>query len=194
MNLPTDPSVFTKNFSSLPDLRKRWAWFLGLGIAFIILGFLAVGSSTLVTLGSIIFLGSLLFVVGVVQIGLTPSVRQWSGFFISLLAGLLYTVVGLIMIIHPAASAVNLTLLMAVFFLVGGIFRIVSAASMRFEHWGWAVLSGVIKSILGLLIWLGWPDTGLWVIGLFIGIDLIFFGWFWVLISLTARALKGKDS
>ena len=58
---------------------------------------------------------------------------------------------------------------------------------MRFEQWGWALFSGLIKFTLGLLIWLGWPETGLWVFGLFIGIDLLMYGWFWVLLSLTAR-------
>jgi uncharacterized membrane protein HdeD (DUF308 family) len=190
MNLP-DPQ-FTKNFRSLPDLRDRWMWYCALGVAFIILGILAIGASTMVTLASVVFLGSLLLIGGILQIGYTFGIRQWSGFFLSLLAGILYSVVGFLMIAHPAISAVSLTLLIAVLFLVGGIFRIVSAAATRFEHWGWAVFSGVVKCVLGLLIWLGWPATGLWVIGLFIGIDLIFFGWFWVLISLTARSVVGK--
>lgn len=190
MTMPTEPRVFTKNFTSLPALREHWGWFLGLGLLFILLGFLAVGSSTAVTLGSVIFLGSLLLLGGVVQIAYTFSIRGWSGFFISLLSGILYSVVGFMMIVHPAESALSLTLLLAAFYIVGGIFRIVASATTRFEHWGWALVSGVIKFGLGLLIWFGWPDTGLWIIGLFIGIDLIFYGWFWVLLSLTARTMK----
>lgn len=190
MTLPPDPRVFNKNFTSLPPLREHWGWFLALGITFILLGFIAVGASTLITVASVIFLGTLLLLGGIVQTAYTFSIRQWSGFFLSLLSGILYTVVGLFMIIHPEAGAISLTLLISAFYIIGGIFRIASAASVRFEHWGWALFSGVVKLILGLLIWLGWPDTGLWVIGLFIGIDLIFYGWFWVLLSLTARAMK----
>lgn len=185
-----DPGLYNKNFTSLPPLRNHWGWFLALGILFIVLGFLAIGSAVLVTMTSMIFLGSLLLIGGVVQIGYTFGVRQWSGFFLSLLAGILYAVVGFFMIMHPAATALSLTLLLAAFYTIGGIFRLVTAASIRFEHWGWAVLSGIVKLALGLLIWMGWPDTGLWVIGLFIGIDLVFYGWFWVLLSLTARAMK----
>lgn len=185
-----DPGLYNKNFTSLPSLRDHWGWFLALGVLFVLLGFLAIGSATLVTVTSMIFLGSLLLVGGVVQIGYTFSIRQWSGFFLSLLSGILYAVVGFFMIIHPAATALSLTLLLAAFYTVGGIFRLVTAASIRFEHWGWAVLSGVIKLALGILIWMGWPDTGLWVIGLFIGIDLVFYGWFWILMSLTARSMK----
>lgn len=185
-----DPGLFNKNFTSLPALRNHWGWFLGLGVVFILLGFLAIGSATLVTVTSMVFLGALLLAGGVVQIVYTFSMREWSGFFLSLLAGILYAVVGFFMTMHPAASALSVTLLLAAFYTIGGIFRLVSAAYIRFEHWGWAVLSGIIKLALGILIWMGWPETGLWVIGLFIGIDLIFYGWFWVLLSLTARAMK----
>lgn len=194
MTMPTnDPGVFFKNFASQPDLRDRWGWFFGLGILFIILGFLAVGASTLVTIASVIFLGSLLLLGGIVQTAYTVTIRQWSGFFLSLLSGILYSVVGFFMIVHPEASAVSLTLLMSAFYIIGGIFRIVSAASMRFEHWGWALLSGIIKLALGALILSGWPATGFWVIGLFVGIDLIFYGWFWVMLSLSARGMKEKS-
>lgn len=190
MTPSTDPGLFTKNFTSSPALREYWGWFLGLGLLFIALGFLAVGASTAVTLGSVIFLGTLLLIGGVAQIAYTFSIREWSGFFISLLSGVLYSVVGFLMIVHPAESALSLTLVLAAFYIVGGIFRIIASLSARFEHWGWALFSGVIKLALGLLIWLGWPNTGLWIIGLFIGIDLIFYGWFWVLLSLTARTMK----
>lgn len=194
MSLPTDPKMFTKSFSSMPAVRDRWPWFLGLGIAFIILGFLAVGASTLVTLASVIFLGSLLLVGGILQLAYTISIRYWSGFFLSLLAGILYSVVGLLMILHPEISAVSLTLFVAAFYVLGGIFRIISSVFMRFRYWGWALFSGIVKLALGILIWLGWPATGLWIIGLFIGIDLIFYGWFWVLLSLTARSPIEKSS
>lgn len=190
MNLPNDPNLFNKNFNSTPLIRDRWPWFLALGIAFMILGFLAIGSSTLVTLASVIFLGSLLLIGGILQMAYTFSIRDWSGFFVSLLAGILYSVVGFLMIIHPELSAVTLTLLIAAFYVVGGMFRMVSSATTRFKYWGWAFFSGLVKFALGVLIWLGWPATGLWILGLFIGIDLIFYGWFWVLLSLTARSLK----
>lgn len=192
MTLPNDSGIFNKDFNALPALRERWGWFLGLGLLFILLGFLAIGSSVYVTVASMIFLGSLLLIGGVVQTVYTFSIREWSGFFLSLLSGILYSVVGFLMVTHPTSSAISLTLLLAAFYIVGGIFRIIAAASTRFEHWGWILLSGLIKLALGIIIWLGWPDTGLWVIGLFIGIDLIFYGWFWVILSLAARNFR-KD-
>jgi uncharacterized membrane protein HdeD (DUF308 family) len=190
MTFPTDPKNLSKNFNALSTVKEHWGWFLGLGILFIILGSMAIAASTTATLLSVIFLGALLLTGGVAQLCYTFSVRDWSGFFLSLASGILYSVVGFLMVFHPTASALSLTLVIAAFYIVGGFFRLFSAATLRFEHWGWLVLSGLIKVALGMLIWLGWPDTGLWVIGVFLGIDLIFYGWFWVLISLTSRDVK----
>ena len=183
----SEPGVFSKNFCSLEHLRKQWNWFLALGIILMVLGILAIGASTIATVASMVFLGALLLIGGAVQIGYTFTIREWSGFFLSLLSGILYAVVGFFLVVHPTAGALSLTLLLAAFYIVGGIFRIIGAATMQFEQWGWALFSGIIKLALGLLIWVGWPATGLWVFGLFIGIDLLFYGWFWVLLSLTAR-------
>jgi len=190
MTLPTDPGLYVKNFTSLERLRNNWGWFLTFGIVMIILGVLAIGASTVVTLASMVFLGALLLIGGVLQIAYAFSFRKWSGFFLSLLAGILYAVVGFLLIAHPTAGALSLTLLLAAFYIVGGLFRILGSLATRFEHWGWSLFSGAVALVLGLLIWLGWPETGLWVFGLFIGIDLLFYGWFWVMLALTARNIK----
>lgn len=187
MSTPPELRQFAKNFFELEHLRKNWGWFLLLGLLFIGLGTAAIGASTLVTVVSIVLLGSLLLFSGAVQIVVAFWVREWSGFFLSLLAGILYATFGVMLIVHPAAGALTLTLLLAAFYIVGGLFRIITAIASRFNQWGWALLSGVIKLALGILIWSGWPATGLWVLGLFIGIDLIFFGWFWVVLALSAR-------
>ena len=53
--------------------------------------------------------------------------------------------------------------------------------------WGWQALDGIIAFVLGLLVWTQWPASGLWVIGLFIGIDLIFYGAAWIAFALSLR-------
>jgi uncharacterized membrane protein HdeD (DUF308 family) len=65
---------------------------------------------------------------------------------------------------------------------------------MGFPEWRWLLLNGAVTLLLGFLIWKQWPFSGLWVIGLFIGIDLIFTGWAWVMLSLTARRLTSQES
>lgn len=183
---PPNP-VYTRFFTDLHHLKSNWGWFLFLGIALIALGVIAIGASTLVTVASMIFLGALLLAGGILQIIYAFWAQKWSGFFLALLAGILYTVTGFLLFMHPAAGALSLTLLLAAFYMVGGIFRIIGALTTRFDQWGWALFSGIVMLILGLLIWQGWPATGLWIFGLFIGIDLIFYGWFWVALALGAR-------
>ena len=149
-----DLAIFTKNFSDLESLRKQWKWFLLLGILLIALGIIAIGTATTVTMVSVVVLGTLLFIGGLAQLGYSFWTKQWSGFFFSLLAGILYTVTGALLILNPTAGALSLTLLLAAFYIVGGIFRIVGSIMMRFEQWGWALFSGLVKLLLGILRWL----------------------------------------
>jgi uncharacterized membrane protein HdeD (DUF308 family) len=68
-----------------------------------------------------------------------------------------------------------------------GVFRIVFALSERFAGWPWVLLNGAVTLMLGFLIYKQWPASGLWVIGLFVGIELIFNGWAWVMLALGLR-------
>jgi uncharacterized membrane protein HdeD (DUF308 family) len=84
-------------------------------------------------------------------------------------------------------AVLALTLMMIAFFLVAGIFRIVAASTIRFGN-RWSIFaSGVISLLLGILLWIGWPAAAFWVIGLFIGIELIFNGWSTIMLGLAAR-------
>jgi len=100
----------------------------------------------------------------------------------------------LIMIGNPAASALILTLLLAMFFMVAGLFRIITALSMRFPSWGWRLFDGIIALLLGILLWAQWPVSGFWAIGMFIAIYLIFSGWSCVMLALEAHRLPPRTA
>jgi uncharacterized membrane protein HdeD (DUF308 family) len=170
-------------------LRRNRGWFLALGIVQIILGMIALGSSVFATIVSVAIFGWLLLIGGVLAIGHAFWERQWNGFFIDLLTGVLYAIVGFMIISNPVEAAVGLTLLIALFLLMGGIFRIVAALVGRFEHRGWLLLNGVITLLMGIMIWRQWPLSGLWVIGLFVGIEMIFYGWSLVMLGIAAKNL-----
>jgi uncharacterized membrane protein HdeD (DUF308 family) len=118
--------------------------------------------------------------------------KGWGGFFVDLLAGLLSVVVGFLMIANPEATAVALTLLIALFLIFGGIFRIVVALTVRFHNWIWLLLHGAVNLLLGIMIWRQWPLSGMWVIGLFVGIDMIMNGWALVMLGLAAKNLRAE--
>ena len=78
-------------------------------------------------------------------------------------------------------------MILAVLLLAGGAGRIVTAVIARFPHWGMSVVSGLVSVLLGGMIWAEWPESALWVIGTFIGIELIFRGASWIGLGLSAR-------
>ncbi len=177
----------------LESLRHEWYWFLLLGILLIVAGTLAIGYDVLATELFVKFFGILLVVGGAAQIVSSFWAGRWSGFLLSLLAGILYVVVGGELAARPGIGAEALTLLLGSFFLVGGIFRVVASMTLRLHHWGWLMLNGVITSLLGLLVLAEWPESGLFVIGLFVGIDMLFNGWTWVMLSFGLRSLPAEE-
>jgi uncharacterized membrane protein HdeD (DUF308 family) len=173
----------------LNALRGSGLWFVLLGVALMVLGFIALGAPWAAGLATAMVISVLMVLSGVAEmIGACWSWR-WSGFFLHLLSGVLSLVVGLLFLRAPADAVLVLTLLLACLLMVGGIFRIVAALSYRFALWGWSLAGGIIDLILGVLIWVQWPASGLWVIGLFVGISLLFRGLNWVSLGPALRTL-----
>jgi uncharacterized membrane protein HdeD (DUF308 family) len=174
----------------LGELKKNWGWFLALGIALLVLGAIALGASVAMTIVSMVLLGWLLIIGGILEgVHAFWRERAWGGFFIDLLIGILYVVVGFMVLANPGEAALALTLLIALFLMFSGLFRIVVALLLRFPHWGWLILHGAVNLVLGIAIWRQWPLSGLWVIGLFVGIDMLFNGWSLVMLGLAAKKL-----
>lgn len=172
---------------NVPEIKKFWGWFLALGILLIVLGALAVGFAGWATEFTVIFLGFLLVIAGVLQITSCWYTKKWSGYSLSLLLGLLYVVAGILCIFKPAQTAAGITLLIAALLLIGGAFRFFSSLSHRVDYWRWTLFTGLVSIALGILILAEWPSSSFWVIGFFVGIDLMLIGWSWVLISMSAR-------
>ncbi|HVB79186.1 MAG TPA: HdeD family acid-resistance protein [Candidatus Binataceae bacterium] len=175
--------------TGIEEVREHSTWFLVIGIALVILGLVAIGYTVEMTVVSVMFLGWLLIIAGLFEVVHGFTRRPWSGFFVNLLGGVLYAVVGLVMVANPARAAVVLTLLIAIVLIVAGVFRLFIALSTAPHHRGWLILNGAISIVLGVMIWDAWPVSGLWVIGLFIGIDMIFDGWTEIVLALSARRL-----
>jgi len=175
--------------AGIEEVRKHSTWFLVMGIALVIVGLIAIGSAVAMTIVSVLFLGWLLIIGGLFEVIHGFTRHPWSGFFINLLGGVLYAVAGLVMVSNPALAAVTLTLLISMMLIVAGVFRLFIAFTTPLLHRGWLILNGAISILLGAMIWSSWPLSGLWVIGLFIGIDIIFDGWTEIMLALSARSL-----
>lgn len=175
------------------DLSAYSGWFLAWGVALVILGLLAIGASTFTTLLSIVFIGVIILLSGVVILIDTFTFwwGQWSGFLLHLLLGALYFVVGVMLISNPVEGSLSITFLLGLFYILVGITRIFYSLAIRLGRWQWSFFNGLLSLVLGILITGNLPTASLFVIGLFIGIDLVFSGWTYITASLFAKKLAG---
>ena len=194
MILDEDLDRINPAMEGLIRVRNRWLWFLGLGTALVLVGTFAIAAAFLTTLTTVLVFGILLIVGGVVQLASAVLSESRRGIFLHLAVGLIHLVVGGLMVEHPVRAAEGLTLMLAAAFLVGGLIRVGYALTQSFEGRGWALVTGVIAASFGLSIWQQWPESGLWAIGLFIGIDLVLIGWTWVMLGLALRALQSAPT
>ena len=170
-------------------IRGKWIWLVVLGIALIVLGTVLLGSPVIATLATVTTLGVLILLGGGIEAVGAFWCQEWSGFFLALLSGILGIVVGLMLLGNPIQGGITLTILLASFLFVGGIFKAVAAIAHRFEGWGWLLLSGMIDVVLGVMIWRELPMSGLTIIGVLVGISLIFRGVSWLMVGFALRRL-----
>ena len=170
------------------DLVHYWGWLLAFGVGLVVLGIAAVGRAVTATVATMPFFGWLLLLACGIEVAQAILVGHWAGFFHHLLAAILFGVVGGLLVSRPLLSAEALTIVMAAFFMVGGLFQAIGSVVVGLPGWGWQLLDGVITFVLGVLVFCQWPASGLWVIGLFVGIDLIFYGAAWIALALQLRS------
>jgi uncharacterized membrane protein HdeD (DUF308 family) len=162
--------------ANIEAARESWGWFLALGIGLMVLGVVCVIHDVTATFLTVRFFGWLLLFSGVFELVQAIRSGTWGGFSLYLLGALFRGFVGFLLLRYPVAGAQGLTLLLGFFFVVGGLFRAIASGMAQFPRWGWAVLSGVISVMLGLIVLSTMPSTSLWFIGFALGVDLFFDG------------------
>lgn len=180
--------------AALEELHRHWIRFLILGLLLVALGTIGVVASSVLTLASVLLCGWTMLVAGGAVVAHAFWAHRWTGLFVQLIFGALSLLVGWMMVTRPELGAVSLTLLLGVSLLVQGAMRIVAALPGRADGRGWLLLSGIMSALLGIMILSQWPFSGLWVIGLFVGIDMLFYGWWLVSLALTARQLPAAQA
>ena len=176
----------------LEQVRKSWGRFLIFGILLIILGGACIGKAQTTTTFSILVLGWVLMISGVLWLANSFFAFSWHGFFLFLLNAIIRVVVGYLLIRHPNAGAEGVTMLLAALFIVGGLFRAAGATVIHFPRWGWMVFSGLVSIILGIYLMVIWQTASTFFIGLIIGIDLIFDGTSLVGFAAAIHSLPGS--
>jgi uncharacterized membrane protein HdeD (DUF308 family) len=181
--------------SEFRHLKSDWWWFLLLGILLTVCGTAAIvfpALTVLTTFAAMAILGVALIVSGLATIVAALWAGKWSGMLVQLLVGILYVMVGFLVTDSLMAAAVAATTLVAAFFIVVGVFRSVAALTVRYPHWGWSLLNGAITFLLGVIIYRHAPSDSTWVIGLLVGIEMLFNGWTWIALSMAIKSIPDE--
>jgi len=166
-------------------LRAKWGWIVALGFVYVIAGFIALGSVMIATVASVLVVGVMMIIAGIAELINAFQIKSWSKFLFWALLSVLSIVAGFVAFENPLFAAAVLTLLLGASLVASGVVRLFLAFNMKRERpWMWVAVSGVITLVLGLIILAHWPVNSVYILGLFLGIDLIVAGAGWIGLGL----------
>jgi uncharacterized membrane protein HdeD (DUF308 family) len=171
-------------------MHEHWVLFLIEGIVLVILGIAAIIVPVVATLAVTLVVGWLFLISGIVGLVTTFWMRGVPGFWWALLSAVIAIAAGIVLLLWPISGALSLTLLLIAFFLVDGIATLMYAIGHRAQfsgRWGWMLISGIVDLILAGIIFAGLPGTAAWVLGLLVGINMLFGGTAMIGMALAAR-------
>ncbi len=173
----------------LHHVRSQWCWFLCLGILTMMGGLLALTYPFVASVAAVSILSIILLVAGVATLVGAFWTGKWGGFLVHILVGMLYLAAGFVISEEPGKAILLVTVFVAVSFMVMGLFRVMAAMVFRFPQWGWTLLNGCVTFLLGLAIYRHFPLDAVWVLGLLVGVELLFSGSTWIMLSLAIRKI-----
>lgn len=175
--------------SAMEPLRAKCGWIIALGGIYVLSGLVALSSVALVAVVSVFLVGIMMMVAGVAEVINAFQMKSWGKFLLWVLLGGLYIVAGVLTFQNPLLTAAFLTLMLGASLIASGFTKIILAFSMRSgKSWLLVALSGVITTLVGFVIVLHWPVGSLYILGLFLGIDLVLTGVSWISIGLGLKA------
>jgi len=190
----TSHTMTAEMFGGDDVVKSYRGWIIFAGIAMLVTGAAALIYDVSATTVSVVVFGWLLMLAGMTQIVHAFQVRSWSGFFLYLLDGIIRTAVGMMIVIYPGAGSEALTLLLSLYFIVGGMFKTFGSIVLMFPSWGWSVASGLVSVALGVILAVQWPSSSVWFIGFAVGVDLILYGWALLMFSAAVQKLSPSYS
>lgn len=174
--------------TELAPLRHKWGWVAALGVVYFLAGWIALGSVVMATAVTVYIVGFMMIIAGAAEVIGALRMKSWGKALLWALLGLLYIIAGVVTVQNPLLAAAMLTLILGITLVASGVMRLIMAFSLRGEQsWIWVALSAVITIILGIIILLRWPVSSLYMLGLFMGVDLIMAGFGWISLALELR-------
>ena len=161
--------------SAMRDVIKRHSmWYLLQGALMVFAGLVALLFPVFSSVAVVVMLGWLLIFSGIFQAISLIGATNVPHFWLQLISVTLSILIGVLFVRNPGQGLITLTMLLIVFFMVGGMAKIIFALTIRpFPNWGWVLASGGIGVLLSIYLWSSLPVTAAWLLGLLVGIQLI---------------------
>ena len=156
----------------------------------VILGVLALLAPVIASVAVTVFFGWILLISGIVGLVTTFRARQATGFWWSLLSDAVAIVAGIVLLVWPLQGTLSLSAVLIAFLFVQGVLTIMYALEHRSAlsgRWGWLLASGIVDVVLAIVLFLGLPGTALWLLGIVLGVNLLFGGFALIMMALHAR-------
>ncbi len=167
------------------EIKKHTGMTIAIGIIVLLIGIFAIGSPLITGLSLAVIIGVLLVTGGIAQLVFANKTGKG---VLTIILGILTVIIGANMLSSPGFALESLTIFLAAYLLVSGIFEAVFAFQVRpVEGRDWALSSGVVSLLLGVMMWSQFPLYGAWATGTLIGLRLIFSGWTSLMFGLVAR-------
>ena len=171
----------------LEHLRGRWRWFAAFGLLTMFFGFVSLGVAGLATLVSVYMIAAFVILIGAIEITIGVNAHKWSSRIFVVLVGLLYVVAGSFALANPISGALGFTLMLGTALLATGVVRVIFATRLPEGPKWYVAFAGVVTVLLGVFIIAGWPENSAYVLGIFLGVDMIIYGASWLNFSLFLR-------
>ena len=192
--MTTEPSTQTRSEVTGSDLllmaRQQSRASMVFGIVLVSLGVFAIMAPLFSGIATAVLVGMLLVAGGVFEGIFAFKAPSFGKGLLQFLFGGLAVVAGVLVLSQPGRGLGALTIILAVYFIASGIVDIVLAFKLRPEDgWGWALFSGIVTLLLAAFIIWQWPASGIWAVGIYVGVRLLLHGW-----MLMALGTAGRDA
>lgn len=168
-------------------LRHGWAWFMGVGLLITLLGLAALLLVVSATIASVFAIAIFMIIAGAAEVVMGIRAHSWCRFFLWIFGGLAYVVVGAFALAQPLMAAAVFTLVLGAALVVTGLIRIYVGSHLGPGGRGPVILAGLVTSAVGAIVLIGWPANSFIVLGLLLGLDLMFWGASWIALGVRLR-------
>ena len=173
----------------MPTTSTRSAgWSIFLGVLLLLAGILAILVPFFAGIAASVFFGWLVLFAGVAHLIYAWSERRAGAILWQILIGIVYIIAALYMLVLPVAGVVALTLVLAFYIALEGVFELaVFTRLRRLRGAVWFLIDGLVSLLLAGLIFFHWPSSSLWAVGTLVGVSLLFSGIARLTLPITLR-------